>query len=223
MKVKCFCCKIQIKTPQPVIWTTHPSIVWTYQPNGSAFHLCVENVCERSFNVRTEASSTMLIIATQRCIVEMGGTNNSKTLVSDVQESQEKASVFCRRKIFMIRRLSAQMVQIYVSSMAHSLVHQNRFVTAISTVFLVLMTFCVPINQSPKHLLVMRGQDVPQVRCIPIVLLNVWPWTRFCATFQKVLSSRAAIQWFHAVLGHTSEKPQLHLCTCHTMRQRPEC
>ena len=45
----------------------------------------------------------------------MGVTNNSKTLVSDVQESQEKASVFYRRKIFTIRRLSAQMVQTYVS------------------------------------------------------------------------------------------------------------
>ena len=97
-KAKCFCCKIQTKTPQPATSTTHTSITWTYQPNGSAFHLCVEHVWERSFNVRTDTSSTMLIIATQRCNVKMGATNNSKTLVSDVQESQEKESVFCRRK-----------------------------------------------------------------------------------------------------------------------------
>ena len=83
--------------------------------NGSAFHLCVENVWERSFNVKTDGSSTIVIIATQMCSVEMGLMNNSKALVSDVQERQEKAPVFCRRKIFTIRRLSAQMVQIYVS------------------------------------------------------------------------------------------------------------
>jgi len=65
--------------------------------------------------VRTDTSSTMLIIATQSCNVKMGVTSNSKALVSDVQESQEKVSVFFRRKIFTIRRLSAQMVQIYVS------------------------------------------------------------------------------------------------------------
>jgi len=57
----------------------------------------------------------MLIIATQRCNVKMELTNNSKTLVSDVQESEEKALVFYRRKIFTIRRLSTHMVQIYVS------------------------------------------------------------------------------------------------------------
>ena len=65
--------------------------------------------------MRTEASSTMLIIETQSCNAKMGVTKNSKALVSDVQESQGKASVFCRRKMFTIRRLSAQMVQIYVS------------------------------------------------------------------------------------------------------------
>ena len=112
MKVKCFCCKIRIKTPQPATWTTHPSINPAHQRNGSAFHLCVENVWERSFNAITDTSSTMLIIATQRCNAKLGVTNNSKTLVSDVQQSQEKASVFCRRKIFTIRRLSSQMVQI---------------------------------------------------------------------------------------------------------------
>ena len=95
MKIKCFCWKIQIKTPQPATWTTHPSIIWTYQPNGSAFHLCVENFWERSFNVRTDTSSTMLSTATQRWNVKVAVTNNSKALVSDVQESQEKASVLC--------------------------------------------------------------------------------------------------------------------------------
>ena len=64
--------------------------------------------------MRTGTSSTMLIIATQRCTVKMGVTSNRKSLVSDVQESHEKAFVFCRRKFFTVRRLSAQMVQIYV-------------------------------------------------------------------------------------------------------------
>jgi len=139
-------------------------------------------------------SSTMFIIATQRCNVDTGVTNNSKTLVSDVQESQEKASVFCRRKIFTIRRLSAQVVPIYVSWMAssdvffvwtkNSLFQQSRCATEISTVLMVLMNFCVRINQLHKHLLVMRHQNVPQAICIAIVPLNVWPWTRFCAIFQ---------------------------------------
>jgi len=113
----------------------------------------VENAWERSFNVRTDTSSTIIIIVTQKCNVVMGVTNNSKTLVSDVQESQEKASVFYRRKIFTIRRLSAQMVQTYVSLMAssdvfcawtkNSLFQQNKFVIKISTVLMVLMNFCV--------------------------------------------------------------------------------
>ena len=105
MKIICFFCKNQIKTPQPATWTIYLSIICTYQPNGSAFYLCVVNVWKRSFNVRTNTSSTMLIIATQRCNVKVGGTNNSKVLVSNVQESQEKASVLCRGKIFTIRRL----------------------------------------------------------------------------------------------------------------------
>ena len=112
---KMFCCKVPLRAQQPATWKIHPFIIWTYQPNGSAFHLCVENVWERYFNLRTDTSSTMFIFATQRCNANTGVTNNSKALVSDVQESQEKASVFCRRKIFTIRRLSAQMVQIYVS------------------------------------------------------------------------------------------------------------
>ena len=65
--------------------------------------------------MKKDTSSTMLIIAIQMCNVKLAVTNNSKNLVSDVQETQEKTSVLCRRKIFTIRRLSAQMVQIYVS------------------------------------------------------------------------------------------------------------
>jgi len=60
-------------------------------------------------------SSIILIIVTQRCNVRIEATNNSKTVVSDVQESQEKTSVFCRRKTYTMRHLTAQMVQIYVS------------------------------------------------------------------------------------------------------------
>ena len=66
----------------------------------------------------------------------------------------------------------------------NSLFQQNRFVTEISTALMVPMNFCVPINQLHKHVLVMRGQDVPQAMCIAIVPLNVWPWTKFCAIFQ---------------------------------------
>ena len=143
--------------------------------------------------MRTDTSLTMLITATQRCNVKMEVTNNSKTLVSDVQESQEKAFVFCHRITFTIRRLSAQMVQMYVLQMVssdvfyawtkNSLFHQNRFVIEISTVLMVLMNFCVPINLLHKHLLVMWGQDVPRAKCIAIVPLNVWPLARFSASF----------------------------------------
>jgi len=66
----------------------------------------------------------------------------------------------------------------------HSLFQQNRFVTEVSTVLMVLISFCVPTNQLHKHLLEIRGEDVSQVRYIAIVALNVWPWTRFCAIFQ---------------------------------------
>ena len=61
---------------------------------------------------------------------------------------------------------------------------------------MVLMNFCVPINQLHNHLLVMRGQDVPQAICIAIVSLNVWPWTRFCAIFQlnaKIKSTKGFV------------------------------
>jgi len=74
--------------------------------------------------------------------------------------------------------------------------HENRFVTEISTVLMDLMNFCVPINQLRKYLLVMRGQDVQQARCIAIVQLNVWPWTRFCAIFQlnaKIKSTKGFV------------------------------
>ena len=114
-KAKCFWCKIRIKTIPLATWTIRPSIIWAHQSNGSAFHLCVENVWERSFNVKTDTSSTIFSIAIQRTNVKMGVMNNSKTLVSDVQESQERPRVIYLRKIFTIRRLSAQMVQIYVS------------------------------------------------------------------------------------------------------------
>jgi len=57
-------------------------------------------------------------------------------------------------------------------------------VTEVSTVLMVLISFCVPTNQLHKHLLEIRGEDVSQVRYIAIVALNVWPWTRFCAIFQ---------------------------------------
>ena len=98
MKVKCFWCKILIKTPQLATWTAHLSIIWSYQPNGSAFHLCVENFWKRSFNARTDTSATTLIIAILRWNVTIEVTKDIKTLVSDVQESQEKASAFCRKK-----------------------------------------------------------------------------------------------------------------------------
>jgi len=138
------------------LWCINPSIIWSYQPNGSAFHLCVENFWKRSFNARTDTSSTTLIIAILRWNVTIEVTKDIKTLVSDVQESQEKASAFCRKKIFTIRRLNAQMVQIYVSQMVcsnvfyawtkNSLFHQNRFVTKWSTVLMFLMNFCVRID-----------------------------------------------------------------------------
>jgi len=163
--------------------------------------------------------------AAQRYNVEMGVTNNSNTLVSVVQESHEKTSVFCRRKTFTIRRLSAQMVQMHVSKMASSdvfyswtkssLFQQNRFVTETSTVLIVRMNFCVPINQLHKCLLVMRGQDVFRDRCIATVPLNVWPWARFFMILQLNAKNKSA-KGFVA----TSSNPVLLRSVTPIMRQK---